>query len=130
MGTSNNKMKVEVWSDIMCPFCFIGKRHYETAIMQFPHSEQIEIVWHSFQLDPTIPMVSTKQQNVFQYLAERKGISVEASLKMHEGVLQMAKSVGLEFNLDKAVVANSFNAHRVIQMAKTKGKGDVAEESL
>lgn len=130
MDTLNNKMKIDVWSDIMCPFCYIGKRHYETAIKQFPHSDQIEIVWHSFQLDPTIPMESPKQQNVFQYLAERKGISVERSLKMHEGVLQMAKSVGLEFNMDKAIVANSFNAHRLIQMAKTKGKGDEAEESL
>ena len=114
----------------MCPFCYIGKRHYEAAIEQFPHRDQIEIVWHSFQLDPTIPMESTKQQNVFQYLADRKGISVEQSLKMYEGVLQMAQNAGLEFNLDKAVVANSFNAHRVIQMAKIKGKGDEAEESL
>lgn len=130
MDTSNNKMKVDVWSDIMCPFCYIGKRHYETAIKQFPHSDQIEIVWHSFQLDPTIPMESTKQQNVFEYLAERKGINLEHLLKMNEGVQQMAKSAGLEFNMDKAVVANSFNAHRVIQMAKTKGMGDEAEESL
>ena len=59
MDKSNNKMKVDVWSDIMCPFCYIGKRHYETAIKQFPNSDQIEIVWHSFQLDPTIPMEST-----------------------------------------------------------------------
>jgi protein disulfide-isomerase len=130
MEASNNKMKVDVWSDIMCPFCYIGKRHYEAAIKQFPYRDQIEIVWHSFQLDPTIPMESTKQQNVFQYLADRKAISIEQSLKMYDGVLQMAKSAGLEFNLDKAVVANSFNAHRVIQMAKTKGKGDEAEENL
>ena len=130
MEPSKNKMKVDVWSDIMCPFCYIGKRHYEATIKQFPNSDEIEIVWHSFQLDPTIPMEATKQQNVFQYLADRKGISIEQSLKMYDGVLQMAKSAGLEFNLDKAVVANSFNAHRVIQMAKTKGKGDEAEESL
>jgi len=123
-------MKVDVWSDIMCPFCYIGKRHYETAIKQFVFGDQIEIVWHSFQLDPTIPMVNDKQQNVFEYLAERKGISIEQSLKMHESVLQMAKNAGLEFNLDKAVVANSYNAHRFIQMAKTKGLGDEAEEKL
>ena len=123
-------MKVDVWSDIMCPFCYIGKRHYEAAIKQFPYRDQIEIVWHSFQLDPTIPMESTKQQNVFQYLADRKAISIEQSLKMYDGVLQMAHNAGLEFNLEKAVVANSFNAHRVIQMAKTKGKGDEAEENL
>lgn len=127
---TNNKMKVDVWSDIMCPFCYIGKRHYETALKQFANGNEIEIVWHSFQLDPTIPMVNDKQQNVFEYLAGRKGISIEQSLKMHGGVLQMAKNAGLEFNLNKAIVANSFNAHRLIQLAKTRGKGDEAEEKL
>lgn len=114
----------------MCPFCYIGKRHYEKAIKQFTNSDQVEIVWHSFQLDPTIPMESIKQQNVYKYLADRKGISFEQSLKMYGSVLQMAKNAGLEFNLDKAIVANSFNAHRLIQMAKTKGLGDEAEEKL
>ena len=127
---SNNKMKVDVWSDIMCPFCYIGKRHYEAALKQFANSDQVEIVWHSFQLDPTIPMQSNKQQNVFEYLAERKGMSIEQSLKAYESVLHMAKNAGLEFNLDQAIVANSFNAHRLIQMAKTKGKGDEIEEKL
>lgn len=114
----------------MCPFCYIGKRHYESALQQFDNSNEIEIVWHSFQLDPTIPMVSNKQQNVFEYLAERKGMSLEQSLKAYESVLQMAKNAGLEFNLNNAVVANSFNAHRLIQLAKTKGLGDEAEEKL
>ena len=127
---SNNKMKIDVWSDIMCPFCYIGKRHYESALKQFDNADQIELVWHSFQLDPTIPMQSDKQQNVYEYLAERKGISFNQSLKMHESVLLMAKNAGLVFNLNNAVVANSFNAHRLIQLAKTKGKGDEAEEGL
>lgn len=113
-------MKIDVWSDIMCPFCYIGKRHYESALKQFDNADQIELVWHSFQLDPTIPMQSDKQQNVYEYLAERKGISFNQSLKMHERVLLMAKNAGLEFNLNNAVVANSFNAHRLIQLAKTK----------
>jgi protein disulfide-isomerase len=130
MDTSNNKMKVEVWSDIMCPFCYIGKRHYEEALRQFGHADVIEIEWHSFQLDPTIPLNSGKQQNVFEYLAERKGISFEQSMKMHESVLQMARKSGLEFNLGKAIVANSFNAHRLIQLAKSKGLGDEADEQL
>lgn len=130
MDTSNIKMKVDVWSDIMCPFCYIGKRHYESALKQFTNSDQVEIVWHSFQLDPTIPMETVKQQNVYEYLAERKGISIEQSLKMYGSVLQMAKNAGLEFNLNKAIVANSFIAHRLIQLAKTRGLGDEAEEKL
>jgi protein disulfide-isomerase len=130
MDSSNTKMKVDVWSDIMCPFCYIGKRHYETAIKQFDFGDQVEIVWHSFQLDPTISLQSDKKQNVFEYLADRKRISLEQSMKMHESVLHMAKNAGLDFNLNKAIVANSFNAHLLIQLAKTKGKGDEAEENL
>ena len=124
------KMKVEVWSDIMCPFCYIGKRNYEAALKQFADSNHIEIEWRSFQLDPTIPMQVGKKENVYQYLAERKGMSLEQSMQMHESVVQMARKAGLTYNFDKAVVANSFNAHRMIQLAKTKGLGDEAEERL
>jgi len=125
-GTS--KMKVEVWSDIMCPFCYIGKRNYESALNRFANNKNVELVWKSFQLDPTIPQVIDKKVSVFQYLADRKGWSYEQSVKMHEGVVQTAKMVGLEYHFDKAVIANSFKAHRLIQMAKTKGLGDKAEE--
>jgi len=123
------KMKVEVWSDIMCPFCYIGKRNYESALAQFADRDHIEIVWKSFQLDPSIPE-KTEGENVFRYLAQRKGISYEQSVQMHQGVVQTAKNAGLEYNFDKAVVANSFKAHRMIQLAKTKGLGDQAEERL
>ena len=126
---ATNKMKVEVWSDIMCPFCYIGKRNYESALAQFPDAGRIEIVWKSFQLDPSIPE-KTEEENVFRYLAQRKGISYEQSVQMHQGVVQTARNAGLEYNFDKAVVANSFKAHRLIQLAKTKGLGDQAEERL
>ena len=125
-----NKMSVEVWSDVMCPFCYIGKRHYEAALAQFAESSKVEIIWHSFQLDPNITNRGDIQENVYDYLAKRTGISYEESVKMHGRVLQMAQEAGLEFHLDKALVANSFNAHRLIQMAKTKGLGDEAEEFL
>jgi protein disulfide-isomerase len=128
-ATTAPKMKVEIWSDIMCPFCYIGKRHYEEALRQFPDSNHIEIEWHSFQLDPTIPKEAQKT-DVYQYLAERKGMSVAQSRSMHDNVVAMAKSAGLTYNFDKAVVANSFDAHRVIQLAKTKGLGDEIEERL
>lgn len=133
---TNAKMKVEVWSDIMCPFCYIGKRNYEAALEQFTGKENVEIVWKSFQLDPSIPEASTEnasspvKQNISQYLADRKGISYEEAAEMNAAVTEMAKSAGLDYHLDKAVVANSFKAHRVIQMAKTKGSGDLAEENI
>lgn len=125
---ATTKMKVEVWSDIMCPFCYIGKRNYEAGLKQFADTNNIEIIWKSFQLDPNIP--EAVEENVYQYLADRKGMSYEQSVQMHESVIATAKQAGLDYNFDKAVIANSFNAHRMIQMAKTKGLGDAAEERL
>lgn len=123
------KMKVEIWSDIMCPFCYIGKRHYEAALQKFSNANDIELEWHSFQLDPDLPKPASKL-NAYQYLAERKSISYEESVAMHKNVIEMAKQAGLTYNYDKAVVANSFDAHRLIQLAKTKRLGDEAEERL
>jgi protein disulfide-isomerase len=118
-------MKIEIWSDIMCPFCYIGKRQLESALTEFPNDE-FEIEWKSFQLDPTITPQSGK--DVFTFLAERKGISVEESKEMHKGVTERAKSVGLDYNFDKTVISNSLEAHRIIQLAKTKNLGDEMEE--
>ncbi len=122
-------MKVEIWSDIMCPFCYIGKRHFEKAIAQFEQTHSIEIEWKSFQLDPTIPK-SVEKVSVYQYLADAKGISFEESKKMHDNVVQSAKNVGLTYNYDNAIIANSFDAHRMIQFAKSVELGDQVEEAL
>ena len=118
-------MKIEIWSDIMCPFCYIGKRQLETALEQFPNDE-IEIEWKSFQLDPTIEPQSGK--DVYTFLAERKGISVEQSIEMHKGVVERAKSVGLDYHFDKAIISNSLTAHRIIHLAKKNNLGDEMEE--
>jgi protein disulfide-isomerase len=118
-------MKIEIWSDIMCPFCYIGKRQLETALAEFPNGE-FEIEWKSFQLDPTITPQSGK--DVYTFLAERKGISVEQSIEMHKGVVERAKSVGLDYHFDKAIISNSLTAHRIIHLAKAKKLGDEMEE--
>jgi predicted DsbA family dithiol-disulfide isomerase len=123
-----NKMKVEIWSDIMCPFCYIGKRKFESALGQFQHRDNVEIVWRSFQLDPTVQPQDGK--DVYTYLAERRGQSRDWSVKMHQSVVAMAKEVGLEYNFDKAKITNSYDAHRVIQLAKQHGLGDAMEERL
>lgn len=122
-------MKVEIWSDVVCPFCYIGKRHFETALAQFEHRDQVEVVWKSFQLDPDTPVVSDSV-NLYQYLADRKGISYEQSVKMHENVTEMARKAGLDYHFEKAHVANTFNAHCLIQLAKEKGLGNEMEELL
>jgi len=122
------KVKIDIWSDIMCPFCYIGKRKLEGALKQFDHKDDVEIEWHSFQLDPE--MKPQPGKSLHQYLAERKGQSLEWSVKVHEQMTQTAKAEGLEYNFDKAVIANSFDAHRVIHLAKKHGLGDAAKERI
>ncbi|PXY38796.1 disulfide bond formation protein DsbA [Flavobacterium cheongpyeongense] len=118
-------MKIEIWSDIMCPFCYIGKRQLESALAEFPDDE-FEIEWKSFQLDPNIEPQSGK--DVYTFLAERKRISVEQSIEMHKGVRERAKSVGLDYHFDKAVISNSLNAHRIVHLAKKNKLGNEMEE--
>jgi predicted DsbA family dithiol-disulfide isomerase len=122
------KMKVEIWSDVMCPFCYIGKRKFEAALQQFKNKGEVEIVWKSFQLNPDMKTEPNKSIN--QYLAETKGWTLDYAKEMNNYVTNMAKEVGLTYHLDKAVVANSFDAHRLIQLAKKNGLGDLAEEHL
>lgn len=122
------KLKVEIWSDIMCPFCYIGKRKFEQALAHFAHQDKVAIVWHSFQLDPTIQY--HPDQDLYDYLAERKGQTRQWSLQVHKQVAQTAREVGLTYNFDKAVLANSFDAHRLIQLAKRYDLGGAAEERL
>ncbi|SDE18228.1 DsbA family oxidoreductase [Niabella drilacis] len=125
---STNKMQVEIWSDVMCPFCYIGKRHFETALGKFTDNQQVEITWKSFQLDPTLP--EKEELDHEQYLTERKGLPKEQVKSLLGHVSQSAKQAGLDYHFEKVVTVNSFNAHRLIQMAKTKGLGDAAEERL
>ncbi len=125
-----NKMKVEVWSDVMCPFCYIGKRNYEKGLQQFADANDIELVWKSFQLDPGISNDPEDRLDTYDYLSQRKGISRDHVLQMHDQVTRMASNAGLEYHLDKTVMVNSFKAHRFLQFAKEKGLGDEAEEQL
>ncbi|MDI9626450.1 MAG: DsbA family oxidoreductase [Bacteroidota bacterium] len=121
-------MKIEIWSDVMCPFCYIGKRNFETALEQFSNKNGIEVEWKSFQLDPSLPEV--QDSNYTDYLMVSKGLGRPQVEGMLNNVTQMAKGVGLEYDFDRAVMVNSFKAHRVLQLAKVRGLGDAAEERL
>lgn len=121
-------MKIEIWSDVMCPFCYIGKRNFETALEQFSNKNGIEVEWKSFQLDPSLPEV--QDSNYTDYLMVSKGLGRPQVEGMLNNVTQMAKGVGLEYDFDRAVMVNSFKAHRVLQLAKMRGLGDAAEERL
>ena len=120
-------VEIEIWSDIMCPFCYIGKRHMEAALKSFPENN-FRISWKSFQLDPTIS--SQPGKDVYSYLAERKGLSVDQSRSLHADVAARAAAVGLDYQFDKTIIANSWKAHRLIQLAKQKGLDDQIEERL
>lgn len=124
----NNKMKVEIWSDVMCPFCYIGKRKFENALAQFAHKDNVEIVWKSFQLNPY--METNPNKSINEYLAEAKGWTLTQAKEANQYVTQVAQQVGLTYNMDKAVVANSFDAHRFSHLAKQHGLQDAAEERL
>jgi predicted DsbA family dithiol-disulfide isomerase len=128
MEPKKNKMKVEIWSDIMCPFCYIGKRKFESALSQFHHKDQVELIWKSYQLSPG--MKTNPDKNIHQFLAEHKGLPIEEAKELNEHVTGLARQVGLTFNFDKSVVANSFNAHRFSHFAKKYHKQNEAEEKL
>ena len=121
-------MKVEIWSDVMCPFCYIGKRKFELALEKFPHRDTVEITWKSFQLNPE--MITDPDKNINQYLAEVKGWSVKQAEDANNYVTDIAKKVGLTYNMDKSIVANSFDAHRLSHLAKKYNKQDALEERL
>lgn len=127
---SKPKMKVEIWSDIACPFCYIGKRNYEKALENFADSSDIELEWYSFQLDPTIPKEGNDGLDMTSYLEQRKGMPASQIQEMFGNISEMGENVDIEFNFDKAVIANTMNAHRLLQLAKTKGFSNEAEGVL
>lgn len=121
-------MKVEIWSDVMCPFCYIGKRRFEGALQQFANKDKVEVEWKSFQLQPGLKTEAGK--STVQHLAESKGWTLDYARQMTNNVTAMAAEVGLQYDFDKAVVANSFDAHRLSHLAKKHGVQDALEEAL
>ena len=124
-------MKIDIWSDIACPWCYIGKRRFEAALAAFPHRDEVEVQWRSFQLDPTLP--EHYDGTEVQYLSERKGIDPAQLAGMLEQVTVQAAGEGLSYDYDSLVVANSFSAHRLIHLAKAEAgpaAADAAKEAL
>ncbi|MBG6225078.1 putative DsbA family dithiol-disulfide isomerase [Arthrobacter sp. CAN_A2] len=121
-------MHIEIWSDVKCPWCYVGKRRFEKALAGFPHRDSVEVTWKSFQLDPSLPdhYDGTEQQ----YLAERKGIAPEQVQEMWQHLVQQSAGDGLSFDFDRVVVGNSFTAHRFLHLAKSRGRGDAAKEAI
>lgn len=119
-------LNVEIWSDILCPFCYIGKRHVEAAQKQFPHP--LTVKWRSFELQKDA--AKKQNQDLASRLAQKYGKSLEWAQAMNQQVTEKARQVGVSFHLDKAIPTNSFDAHRLIHLAETFGRQDQAKERL
>ena len=112
-------MRIEIWSDVVCPWCYIGKRRLETALAGFEHRDEVEIVWRSFQLDPAAPLVP--EQTVAESLGQKYGGGLEAGRQMVERVEAVAAEEGLLFRLGEAQRVNTVDAHRLLHLAHAQG---------
>jgi predicted DsbA family dithiol-disulfide isomerase len=121
-------MQVEVWSDVVCPWCYIGKRRLETALEQFPHRDQVEVVWRSFQLDPSVPEGETHP--TLPALAAKYGRPVEEMHGMMAHVEQVAADEGLQYSLADGVSGNTLLAHELLHLAAEHGKRNELKERL
>ncbi len=122
------KMEINVWSDSMCPFCYLGKRNFEAAMLEFEYSSNIELVWHSFILNPEFPPIQKEAISYYQYIADLKGISINKAKLLFNDIVENAGKAGLKYNIDMAIMFNSLNVHKILQKAKSKGLSDEAEE--
>ncbi len=121
-------LKVEIWSDVVCPWCYIGKRRFEAALAEFEHHDQVEVHWRSYQLDPQASSISELTLN--EMLAQKYALSLQKAHAMNEQVSSLAAAEGLAYHLDQAHPANTFDAHRLIHLADTHGLQDAMKERL
>ncbi|AIY04344.1 protein-disulfide isomerase [Planococcus sp. PAMC 21323] len=121
-------MKIEVWSDYVCPFCYIGKRTLEKALIQSGFDSQAEVSYKAYQLNPNTPVDSTVP--TYESLAKKFGQTIDQAKEMSKGVAEHARSVGLEYDFDNMVEANTLAAHRLVKWAETHGKDGELTEKL
>jgi predicted DsbA family dithiol-disulfide isomerase len=121
-------MDVEIWSDINCPWCYIGKRRFEAALSQFEHADEVTVTWRSFELDPDAP--AERPGNGAAVLAEKYGVPLERAQAMEQNVADTAAAAGLDYDLERARVGSSFDGHRLVQLAKRHGLQDAMKERL
>jgi predicted DsbA family dithiol-disulfide isomerase len=120
-------MKVEIWSDVVCPWCYIGKRRFEQALALFDGRDDVEVEWRSFELDPTSP---SAPQPLADRLAQKFNVSRDEAVAMNERMTETAAGVGLQFRLDVAQSGNTFDAHRLIHLAATHDLQGAMKEQL
>ena len=127
---SNMSLSVEIWSDVVCPWCYIGKRRFEAALARFEHRDEVELVWRSFELDVSAPPSSDEQGSYTQRLASKYGCSPAQAQTMTDTMTATAAQEGLDFRFDLARPGNTFDAHRLLHLALEHGRQDEFKERL
>ncbi len=122
-------MLIEIWSDVVCPWCYIGKRRFEAALARFEHADEVAVVWRSFELDADAPR-GGGTVDLVAHLARKYGTDTAGAIRMLERVTEQAAGVGLEYHLDRAKRGSSFDAHRLLHAAAEQGKQHEMKERL
>ncbi len=121
-------MQVEIWSDVICPWCYIGKRRFEAALAGFAQRDKVQVIWRSFELDANAP--HQRQGTLAEMLAHKYGVSLQQAAAMNARVTAIAKEAGLDYHLDHARPGNTFDAHRLLHFAASRQVGDRAAERI
>jgi predicted DsbA family dithiol-disulfide isomerase len=119
---------IEIWSDILCPFCYIGKRRFQAALDALPEKVQFTVTWRSFELDPQAQR--DYDLSIHELLARKYGRTVEWAQEMNANMEEQGRQLGLEFHMDRIVPTNSFDAHRLLHLGKSLGLQDAVSEKL
>jgi predicted DsbA family dithiol-disulfide isomerase len=123
-------LRIDIWSDIACPWCYVGKRRLEQALAKFPHKDDVVIVWRAFELDPSAPKVRDTSQSYAERLAKKYGTQPLQAQVMIDRMVDTAAEDGLEFRFDRIRPGNTFDAHRLLHLAHERGKQDALKERM
>ena len=121
-------MRVEIWSDVVCPWCYVGKRNFEAALADFEHRDDVEVTWRSFELDPSAP--AEREGDYATHLAGKYGMSRDQARNMMDSMTGKGASVGLVLDFERARPGNTFDAHRLLHLASEKGLQEALKERL
>jgi predicted DsbA family dithiol-disulfide isomerase len=122
------QLRIDVWSDIACPWCYVGKRRLERALQEFPHD--VDVVWHSFELDPAAPKARDTSVSHAERIAKKYGMSVEQARKNSDRLCDTARGEGLAFDFEHIRSGNTFDAHRLVHLGRARGVQGAVKERL
>jgi len=123
-------LELEVWSDIACPWCYVGKRRLEAALRQFPNASQVQLIWRSFELDPGAPKAVDRSVSHAERIARKYGMSVAQAQKSTEHLVEIGRAEGLAFDFVNIRSGNTFDAHRLVHLGRESGVQDAVKERL